>query len=118
MLTAFHRFWFGRDPRLTLRLLQIFWAALIFADILSVWHPQFDFLFSSDASFWPLSESSNLRWWNVFAYFDSNESLRNGLSLLFAALGLLAIGVRRARAAALALYLVACFHHVSPLIWV
>jgi len=118
MLNSYLKFWFGRDARINLRSLQVLWACLVLVDIHESWLPAFDFLFQAPGVFRLATDPTYLRWWNFFAYWDNDKVLHIALCLLVASLFCLIIGFRRGRAGAMAVYLLACFHHISPLIWV
>jgi hypothetical protein len=118
MLNSYVQFWFGRDARINLRSLQILWAFLVLFDIHESWLPAFDFLFQAPGVFRQATDTTYLRWWNIFAYADSDKFLNIALCLLVASLFCLIVGFRRGRAGAMAVYLLACFHHISPMIWV
>jgi hypothetical protein len=114
LMNKVDEFWFARDVRLNLRVLQDLWAALVLLDIFSLWLPAFEFLFRKPGIFREATDPQFLHWWNLFAYFDNDFIIETSLVVLIASLALLILGVRRKRSALLSLYLLICFHHISP----
>jgi hypothetical protein len=112
--SAFEEFWLGGDVRVSLRVLHILWALAVLHDIFYTWAPSLPELLLPSSVFRGVTDPIYLRWWNIFAYVDGELPIRVGLGVLIVSLFLVIVRVRPLRSAILSVYLLSCFHHLLP----